>query len=129
MPLAQMRKEMDLTMDDSQKRRIDQWVEDTLYHNLEQLRGKGSVDTAMLASLTPLIQLYQAQRLQSIEEELRDLWRLFADGQASVVMNTSWEGLDVNIKEVPQEKPPQVKRKPMPLPTSPLSDRRKGQDE
>jgi|SRR5579883_1114342 len=116
-------------MDDSQRYRIDQWVEDTLYHNLEQLRGKGSIDIAALAALTPLIQLYQARQLKNIEDQLSTLSQILIDGDLSIVMKSTWKGLDVNIKEIPQEKPLQPEKNPTSLRMPPLPSQRKRQDE
>ena len=97
-------------MDTSKKHRIDQWVEDAVYTFLESAMSKGQITTTNAATMTPLIEMYQAIQLQNVYSELNDLWRLLADGEAMISIKTTYSGLDVNVKETPQDKPQQPKK-------------------
>ncbi len=97
-------------MDSSKKHRVDQWVENAVYTFLEESMKKGHITATDAASITPLMQMYQAIQLENVSSELDSLWHLLADGNASITIRTNYHEIDVNVKEMPQDSPPQPKK-------------------
>jgi hypothetical protein len=103
--------EQEQKMDTSKKHRIDEWVEHALYTLLEQTMTKGQITTTDAVALTPLIQMYQAIQLESVTSELDSLWRLFEGGDVGIYIRSIHGDMDVNVKEMPYDGPPQPKKR------------------
>lgn len=98
-------------MDRSKKHHIDQWVEDALYKLLEETMTKRQITALDVTAMTPLLQMYQAIQLERVCSELESLWRLLADGEGGISIHTVGGEVDVNVKQIPQDEPPQPKKR------------------
>ena len=96
-------------MDKAKRYQIDQWVEDSVYRFFEEVMKKGQITPTDADTMTPFIQMYQALQLENVYNELTSLWRLLADGDASIHSRIRGE-VDVNVKEIPQDGPQQPKK-------------------
>jgi hypothetical protein len=103
-------------MDGSKKLRINDWVEDAVYTFLEKAMTKGQISTTEAATITPLIQMYQAIQLENVHSELDSLWRLFEGGDAGIYIGSVHTDLDVNVKKILKDDPP-PKKEPPRIPT------------
>ncbi len=95
-------------MDKSKKHRIDQWVEDAVYAFLERTMSERQITPTDAATMTPLIQMYQAIQIENVRDELDNLWSLLADHNAGFYIKTTFEGIDVNVEKMPKEEPKQT---------------------
>jgi len=98
-------------MDSSKKYQIDQWVENALYTLLEQTMNKGQISPTDAATMAPLIQMYQAIQLDNLSSEVDSLWHLLADHEAGFYIQSSLRGVNINVKEMPQDGPQQPKKR------------------
>src|SRR6266700_2051367 len=116
-------------MDKDEKYRVDSWVEHALYSQLKSVMTQGHITEADTAVLTPLTHMYQAIQVKNVYEELQSLWHLLVDGEGSIYIKTTYEGIEVTIdKDVDVNITGDARGKPQPpkSPQSPKPSPRKG---
>jgi hypothetical protein len=91
-------------MEKPNESQVDQWIEHNLYVLLEKSMKEKQFPGS--PAITTLIQMYHAIQLKRVHEELSNLWSLIADGEAGVYVRYIGGEVDVDVRKMPEEKPP-----------------------